>query len=323
MISLRNPKVLLSLFLVLSWLIAGGGGYFMYSSNQKALAEKDNKLATLQQSIDQVGQLVTAYKVVADVKTGKKIEDTDITEIQVPASMATNLITDRSKIVGKNYRLNLTAGTAISTELVADEKITDDMRLFDVVLHNMPVGLKVGSYIDIRISLPLGEDFIAIPHKKVVDIIGGTVKLAINESDIHIYNSMLVDSLLYPSTQIYATEYLEGGIQTAADSYYPMSKNILAVAQRDPNLLSAIKSDILKRRSHLDNSLSSVKKDKATQESVDSVLQRGKEQYQEVFSEASREYQLRAERDAEKQKELEQQEAQAAAAQAQAEAASK
>lgn len=323
MSSLRNPKVLLSLLLVFSWLIAGVGGYFLYSTNQSALAEKDEKMASLQNSINQVGELVTAYKVVADVKTGKKIEDTDITEIQVPVSMATNLITDRSKIVGKSYRLNLTSGTAISKELISDDKITDDMRLFDVVLHNMPVGLKVGSYIDIRISLPLGEDFIAIPHKKVYDIIGGTVKVAVNESDIHVYNSMLVDSLLYPSTQIYATEYLEGGVQTAADSYYPMSKNVLAVAQRDPNLLSAIKSDILKRRSHLDSSLSSVKKDKDSQESVDTVLKRGKEQYQQVFTEASREYQLRAERDAEKQKELEQQEAQAAAAQAQAEANSK
>lgn len=296
---LRTTKGILTTSLIASWLVGGAGGYAYYYMDSKEDAVKDTKVSDLEYQINQVGELVTAYKVVADVQAGKKIEDTDFEPIQVPNSMATNLILNYDDLVGKNFRLGLKAGTALSTDMVYSEEVTDDMRLFDIVLHNVPVGLDVGSFIDVRISLPLGEDFIAIPHRKVHDIVGGTIKVAVKEEDIHIYNSMLIDSLLYPGTQIYATEYIEGGVQQAADSFYPLSKNILAVAQRDPNLVSAIKSDILKRRETLEKGLSQVVDKSENKEAIDAVLQRGKEKYSEVFAEASREYQRRAEQQAE------------------------
>lgn len=302
---LRTAKGVLTTSLIASWVVGGAGGYAYYYLDKKEDTVKDTQVADLEYQINQVGELVTAYRVLADVEGGKEIAETDIEPIQVPNSMATNLVLDSAELIGKHYRLDLKSGTALSADMVYTDEVTDDMRLFDIVLHNIPVGLKVGSFIDVRISLPLGEDFIAIPHRKVHDIVGGTIKVAVKEEDIHVYNSMLIDSLLYPGTQLYATEYIEGGVQAAADSFYPISKNILAVAQRDPNLVSAIKSDILKRRESLEQGLSQVTDNSENKESIDTVLERGKEKYKEVFAEASREYQRRAEQQAE----LERQEA--------------
>lgn len=310
MSKLKDLRVILAIMLFLSWVGASVGGYFYHTAKTKEIEKRDVDIASLQESINQVGELITAYTVVADVKTGKKIEETDLQPIEVPLSMATNLVQDPAELIGKYYKLDLTAGTAITNDVIYTEELTDDMRLFDVVLHNMPVGLKPGAFIDVRISLPLGEDFIAIPHKKVHDINAGVIKLAVKEEDIHVYNSMLIDSLIYPGTQLYAVEYLEGGVQAPANSYYPISKNILAVAQKDPNLISAIKSDIIQRRTHLETGLEAIQPTEGQREEIDRVLERGKEKYRETFVEAEREYQRRMEKEEELRRE---QEAQAAA----------
>lgn len=304
---LKNLKVLLSLLLVLTWVGGGAGGYLFYVFKQKEIANKDAEIKTLKDSINQLGELVTVYTVASDVKMGKKIEETDLVPMQIPSSMATNLVQDPKEIIGKYYKVDLKAGTAISKDVVYEEELTDDLRLVDLVLHTIPVGLKVGSYVDVRISLPLGEDFIAIPHKKVYAINGGVIKLAINERDIHAYNSMLIDSLLYPGTQLYAVEYLEGGAQKPADAYYPVSKNVLAIAQKDPNLIDAIKADILQRREALEHGLEAIQTDEnqMARERLDIILQRGRERLQESFAEAEREHELQ------EQKRLEQEQQQA------------
>jgi hypothetical protein len=311
---LKEAKVLLSLILVLTWVIGGGLGYLYHASNVKKLSAKDTQIVKLDASIKQVGELVDAYTVATDVKMGKKIEEVDLVAVKVPISMATNLVRTQDDLIGKYYKLNLTAGTAINTDAVFGLQLTDDMRLFDLVLHNIPVGLKVGSFVDVRIALPLGEDFIAIPHKQVRAINAGVVKLAINEQDIHTYNSMLIDALVYPGTQLYAVEYLEGGVQKAADSFYPVSKNILAIAQKDPNLINAIKSDIMQRRDALETGLAKIQPaDGRVKESLDLILQRGRDKYRDSVIEAERESVRTADKQAELDKEA-QRAAEAAAA---------
>lgn len=289
---LKDLKVVLGILLVLSWLVAAGGGFFYHTIKTNQLEEKDLKIASLETSLEQIGELVTAYTVTSDTEMGKEILDTDIQSIQVPISMATNLIQNSEEIIGKHYRLDLAEGTALSPALIYEEELTDDLRLFDVVLNTIPVGIKEGSYVDVRISLPLGEDFIAMAHKKVHSINGGVLKLAVTEHDIHSYNSMLVDSLLYPGTNMYAIEYMEGGVQQAADTYYPISTNVIPIAQRDPNLLQAVKTNILTQRESLEKGLNGrgIK-----DEDVDTTLEAGRELYRSSFVEAEQDLKVRLE----------------------------
>lgn len=293
---LRDIKVILIILLVVTWIGAGLGGYLFYTAKEKQITLKDTELQNLQSNLDQVGELVTAYAVTSDVVTGKKIDESDLQPIDVPNSMVTNLVLDPAELIGKYFKTNLTAGTAISADMIYSDEITDDQRLLDVVVHNIPVGLKEGAFVDVRITLPKGEDFVAMAHKKVQSISGGVLKLVVTERDIHTYNSMLIDSLIYPGTTLYAIEYLEGGIQSGADTYYPLSSNVLAIAQKDPNLLDAIKSDIIHRREALETGLESVDDEEITR-----TLERGREKHQESITEAEREFQRRMEQLAEQQ----------------------
>lgn len=298
---LKDVKVILTLLLIISWIGAGVTCFIIYNTKDKQLEKTKTELAQLQSTMSSMGDLVTAYTLNDDVEIGEKIESDDYTAIQVPSTMANGLIQDESQLDGKYYRMDLSTGNAISSDDVYDEKISDDLRLLDVVLNTVPVGLKVGSYVDVRITMPDGQDYIAISHKQVKDINSGVLKLAVNEHDIHAYNSMLIDSLMYAGTTMYAVEYVEGGLQKASDTYYPMSKKVLAIANKDPNLLTAIKSDILKKRGLLEANLTSVADgENVSQSEIDSILESGRDKYQSAYSDAENEYQTKAEQEAEK-----------------------
>lgn len=288
---LKDLRVILVIVLVISWVAAGFLFYYFKTTNDAQLSNKDIEISELQNSLTQIGELVPAYTVNANVPSGKKVEEADLQLIEVPVSMSTNLITDIEEIVGKYYKLGLTAGSVITSDSIYEEQLTDDLRLFDVVTHTNPIGLKEGSFVDIRIQMPMGEDYVAIPHRKVMQINTGVLKVAITENDIHTYNSMLVDSIIYPGTQIYAVEYLEGGIQKPAEAYYPAATNVVAIAQKDPNLLNAIKDDMLVRRGILETGLTSagVGLTAKEQEDITKVIAKGKETVLKSLSESQKE----------------------------------
>lgn len=287
---LKSVKGILTLSLVLSWLVFGGAGYFYWDKTTKTVEQKDSEIARLQSDLDSIGQLIPVYALSSDVKMGKQVQETDFHEVLVPVGAAANMLTSFEELVGKYYKVDLAAGTIISPDVVYDEPLTDDLRLVDVVLNNIPVGLKPGSYVDVRITLPMGEDFVALSRKRVHSINAGVLKLVLSSKDIHTYNSMLIDSLVYPGTSLYAVEYLEGGAQRAADVYYPVATNILAIAQADPNLLEAIKADMLQRRSDIDQSLSGMSTFKSQQE-LEQTLVRGRQQFASLISAADRAFQ--------------------------------
>lgn len=278
---LKNPKVLIAVLLSLGLI---GGGTFYVINNNKTIEGKDAKIAELEANIQAMGDIVSGYKLVADVSAGKKIEESDFEQCRVTVESADTIITDLSSVLKGYYRVDMTKGTVLTNDVVNNVKVTDDQRLLDIVTHSNPVGIEAGKYVDIRISLPRGEDFIALSHKKVQEVNGGVLKLIVSEEDIHTYNSMLVDSLLYGGTQIYAVEYVEGGVQKPADTYYPMSTDVLSIAQKDPNLLNAIKSDMLNRRSKLDSSLQGLSP--TEEDEVNAILEKGKERLNDKMSEA-------------------------------------
>lgn len=255
---LLNLKVILIVLLVLSW-VATGVFFYMYKGDvDSQLAAKDSEIASLNDSLTAIGELVPAYTVGADVPSGKKIEETDLVQIDVPVSMATNLVQDMEELVGKHFRLNMTAGSVLTTDCVYEEVITSDMRYYDVVLDQLPIGLKVGEYVDIRIKFGTGADFVGISHRQVAEINGNVIKLILSEEDIHMYSDMLIDNIVYNETFIspndvngdgqlndkieavgsimYAITYVEGGNQEKSDNFYAPSALVQGIMAGDPNL---------------------------------------------------------------------------------------
>lgn len=245
-------KMLIMAFVLLVVIISFVLLYFAKSN--KRIAEEN---AQLKQTIsDYEANQTTVYILTNDVKAGNKIMETDLTTANVPKeAVPQNAITDETMLEKKLYKTDLSANTMLSGDMILDEELTDDMRELDVVMTEVPIGLAEGDYIDVRIAFPLGQDFLALSHKKVVAINGNAVKLVVGEQDFYSYESMKADYGTYQAVKIYGAKYVESGIQQSAVVYYPVSVDILKTEILDPNINTSDYKNTLKRRKKLEEQL--------------------------------------------------------------------
>ena len=289
---LKDLRVILALVLVITLIGAGLGFYFMTNSHKSAIAEKETQIQNLNAQISNVEITIPVAVLATDVVKGKIVEEADITYVEIPESAAGLCMKDFSEITPTTpgetiyYKSDLSAGTFLTKDCFYSEVLTSDLRYYDIVTHQNPIGLEADTYVDIRIQLPMGDDYVGLSHKRIIQLNSGVLKLILNEEEIHIYNSMLVDSMLYPGTQIYAVEYVEGGIQDAAIAFYPISSTIYSVAESDPNLLSAIQQDIRLRRQSMEGKLelSGMGLSEKDLENLNQVISKGRNSILQVLS---------------------------------------
>ena len=259
---LKDLRIILGFILILSWVIAGVF-FYMYKTDVEAqLAAKDADIASLNASIAEIGELVPAYTVAIDVPDGKVIEETDLVPIEVPLSMANNLVSDPSEIVGKHFKVPMTAGSVITIDCIYEEVVSADMRFYDVIVDVVPIGLEAGSFVDIRIKFGTGADFVGISHRRVAEVNENVLKLVLTENDIHMLSSMTVDNIVFNQnftatydvnndgkvnendrldpigSYIYAVEYVMGGVQDKAGEYYSPSPLVQGIMAKDPNIMN-------------------------------------------------------------------------------------
>lgn len=256
--------------------------YYYYTASRMA-----NELKGLEDTIQEYEDSLTpVYIVVNDVKAGNYVQESDLMTVYVPQeAVPQNIITDAGELERRLYKTDLGANTYLTSDLLLDMVLTDDMRELDVIMTEVPIGLEVGDYIDVRIAYPMGQDFIALSHKKVIAINGNVVKLVVEEADFYANESMKADYGSYQAVKIYGAKYVEAGTQLAAVTYYPVSADILKTEILDPNINTSDYADILKRRKELEEQLIA-----ADLVDKNSTVTANKERLDDLFSEAERSY---------------------------------
>ena len=290
---LKDLRVILAILLVISLIGLVLTVMMLNKGKEEALAGKDEEIANLQSQLSTIGDMTDVYALAVDVTSGKQAVESDFVTVSIPTAAAGNTITSLGSLISddnsgaKYYKMDMLAGTILTADMLSDRIIMADERLFDVVTDQNPVGIQAGKYVDIRIQLPTGADYIAIPHKRIEQINSGTLKLILNEEEIHAYNSMLIDWILY-GANIYAVEYVEGGVQNGAESFYPISQTVVQIAMKDPNLLTAIKQDILVRRANLEGDLDAlgIRLSEKDIEAMNQTISKGRENVTKAIADA-------------------------------------
>lgn len=249
----KYKTALVAIFLTLIIVLVSIVSFVSVRKYKKELITRDSQIESLDKALTNLGDLQKGYVVTKAVRAGEQIKEDMIQEVDVPVKIGLNVATSKDDILKKYFKIGLTEGTIITKNNIVSEKIDNTYRYFDMVIDEQPIGLKVGDYVDIRITFPYGEDFIAIPHKKVEEINSGIMKVVLNESQIYAYQSMLVDKAIYAGTKIYAVQYVDGGAQASAEVYYPLNKNIAEVSALNPNLLELVKQEMIAKRAQVDN----------------------------------------------------------------------
>ena len=190
----------------------------------------------------------TVYVVSEDVSSGSGIQ---ITAIEGDTSREPNVTEDvaDASVVPENIatsadfysdegqtqaradlvaKIDLKAGTILTKDMLttSSEQVTNDLRKQEYNMIMLPSQLETGKYIDIRLRLPNGTDYIVASHKQVtIPDVGGypslnTISINVSETEILALSCAIVECYKIEGSILYANQYVEPGLQTAADLTY-------------------------------------------------------------------------------------------------------
>lgn len=275
---------------------------FWKHTNAESAEKYVAEIANLNATIAGYGDAVTVWTVTDAVKPGDEITEDKLQSLTMYTSLLTEqYVQDTSEIVGKYFKIAVNPGTPLFFDSIMEEEMDDTTRDIDIVLDRMPVGTAVGDYIDIRMTMPYGDDYIVIPHKRIYQINEGSIKLHMTELEWNTYLGAMVDYYLnqqYGCT-IYADKYVEPGLQQAAVNYYAVPSNIAALLQKNPNIINKEEAASLNEwRQSLDSLLVIFRDEEDTVDSDGGTLSAGRAAFNEAV-EGDRQAQVEANAEAE------------------------
>lgn len=195
------------------------------------------------------------YVVSQDIKSGDivsydKLKKQAVSGSVIPANVLSVELTE--KTIAK---IDLNAGTIITDNMIqeSDEKITNDLRRQEYNMVILPSQIQSGDYIDIRLSLSNGTDYIVASKKKVeiptIDGIDSANSIIINmsEAEILVMTNAIIDAYIDRGSMLYATTYVEPGMQGTVTPTYVPSGTVQNVMVANPNIEQEAKNGLFYR----------------------------------------------------------------------------
>lgn len=185
-----------------------------------------------------------AYVLSAEIKSGETINANYVQKIKISASsIPADYLIDTAGINEGKYKskVNLQAGTVLSNSLVyEDEALADSARLVEYNMLTLPSTLRVGDYVDVRFTVPSGQNFIVLSKKEVVSIKDTTVSLYLTEDEILMMSAAVIESYVMKASNLQMIQYVEAGIQEASTPTYSVNNEvyqlIMSNAQKGINI---------------------------------------------------------------------------------------
>lgn len=198
-------------------------------------AEKQEKLA-----------MVTVYTLNRDVDAGEEVSEADFTITSVNKDIAPKDYLTPTDLKEKNIaKIAMTAGTVLSKEMIYEDESEqgNDVRKQEYNMFVLPTDLQNGDYIDIRLMLPSGTDYIVASKKRVeipqiaqVDATD-TISVNLSEEETLLVSNAIIDAYKIVGSKLYVTRYTEPGLQKASEPTFPANKDVMSLINANPNIV--------------------------------------------------------------------------------------
>ena len=199
---------------------------------------------------------VKVYTLNRDVESGEELTATDFTETEVTNTTApTDYLTPSDLGTSMIAKISMTRGTVLSREMIyIDETVTgNDVRKQEYNMLILPTDLVTGDYVDVRLLLPSGTDYIVVSKKKVeVPIIAGvdstdTISIELSEDEINTLSNAIVEAFKITGAKLYVNKYTEPGIQEASTPTYPVNQEVMDLINSNPNIVEDARTALWER----------------------------------------------------------------------------
>ena len=217
------------------------------------------------------GDTTTVYVLSASVKSGETISLTNnvITKVMSIEDIPGDAVSISKDVVAK---IDMTAGTILTAGMLSaadEDAMKNDLRQQEYNMISLPSNLNVGEFIDIRLQLPNGGDYIVVSKKKVLNCNASTVWLNMYEEEIELMSNAIIEYYIMTGSKLYATTYVDAGLQTAAIGTYVPNQAVATLIQSNPNITSYINdaryADNLKaiRNNHINSAVNQYESEEA------------------------------------------------------------
>lgn len=261
----RKAKNSFLLGVVITLLISGLIIGLMLMELNKVKKEQQEKEASLK----------PVYVTTREIKSGETVKPDDFKTVQVdksaiPSDAITTaninlLMIERQQTDGTikdeypaSAKVAIQPNTIVTTEMLnildnSESQVSNDLRLEEYNMIVLPTQLEDMEFIDVRLQLPSGQNYLVVSKKQVqVPVVAGvpstsTILLKMKEEEILLMSNAIVEAYLIPGAKLYATRYVEPGLQTTAIPTYIPSGEVVNLINSDPNVTQEARSELSAR----------------------------------------------------------------------------
>ena len=199
---------------------------------------------------------VKVYTLNRDVESGEEVTASDFTESEVTNTTApTDYLTPSDLGTSMIAKISMTRGTVLSREMIyIDETVTgNDVRKQEYNMFLLPTDLVTGDYVDVRLLLPSGADYIVVSKKQVeIPNIAGvdstdTISIELSEDEINTLSNAIVEAFKVNGAKLYVNKYTEPGIQEPATPTYPVNYDVMQLINSNPNIVDEARQALWER----------------------------------------------------------------------------
>lgn len=209
------------------------------------------QLTKLQKQIEETkASTRQAYVLKNDIKSGTNITMDNLILVSVSKDVIpTDYITIDDITENTIAKLDLTKGLVLSKTMIheSDAKVTADLREQQYNMIVLPQYLEVDDYIDIRLTLPNGQDYIVVSKKRIKEITEDTIWIDLYEQETLVMSNAIVEAYKMKGSKLYATTYVEPGNQADATPTYVPSSLVINLMNSDSNIVAEAKQALAQR----------------------------------------------------------------------------
>ncbi len=172
------------------------------------------------------GEAVYVYRLIADVKSGEKIEANKLERVKL-YSNETPSDYARDDVTLYKSKVDLKKGTILSSSLLyKNEKVSNSTRLIEYNMLTLPSTLSIGDYVDVRFTMPSGQNYIVLSKKQIMNLRDTTVTLYLTEDEILMMSSAIIESYVMRASNLQVVQYVEAGLQESSTPTYSVNSDV-------------------------------------------------------------------------------------------------
>lgn len=204
------------------------------------------------------------YVVSKNINSGETLSLSNLKKVSVISeAIPEDVLTITDITENTVAKIDLKKGTVITNNMISevDDQTTNDVRIQEYNMLVLPSQIKNEDYIDIRLRMPNGTDYIVVSKKKVeIPEIDGveslnTIRVKMAEEEILTMSSAIVEAYWATGSYLYVTTYAEPGLQDQATPTYLASDKVIELMNNDPNIETVARNELFTRYNNTANAI--------------------------------------------------------------------